>query len=355
MAKKELTVEQKGKIIELFKDRPEIEFITQQVFNDQYLDGRSWQGKLVAKFLVEKSMKYKTAQDFKRHNREIKELTDDDKAYIISAVQNGDSLLDVARVVYKDDNLKKLSSEWRKVQAYCTTHDITSLNEGDEVALGVFYAPKEIIRLVNIVNEAIGTNIKADNISGKYKAYFDKLRINLDNSRLRRIVSAYETKKDRDLFIDEFVRLTFEKPDLTPDELNLYLQIIRDTVSLEGLESKINKLNSMFLDMEDANDLNQRFSENLKACVDEKNQVTARIAATTKKLQGDRSERLKNKGDGETSFLAVVQLAQDEQERKNMLRLAELQRATITEEANKLESMDDFKCRILGVSKEDVV
>lgn len=355
MAKRELTVEQKGKILELFKDRPEIEFITQQVYNDPYLDGRSWQGKLVAKFLVEKHMKYKTAQDFKKSNREVKELTEDDKAYIISAIQNGDTILDVARIVYKNDSLQRLSTEWRKVQAYCTAHGV---NAGgiDEFALGTFQAPKDIVRLVNIVNEALGLSIKVDGVNnGKYKLYFEKLRTNLDNSRLKRIISAYESKKDRDLFVDEFVRLTFEKPDLTPDELNLYLQIIRDTVSLEGLEAKYNKLSAMFEDMEEAHDLNQRFSENLKACVDEKNQITKRIADTTKKLQGDRSERMKNQGRDDATVLTLIQMAQDQEERENMLRLARLQKAAISAEAERFENLDSWICRVMGVSKEEVI
>lgn len=353
MAKKELTDDQKAQILAEFKAHPQVEYLTQLAFNDKTIDGRSWQGILVKKFLVEHNLNYKTTKFEKREP--VRELTDDDKLYVISAIQNGENILNVARIVYKDDKIKRLSAEWRRVQAYCDVSGLVSQNEEDEVALGVYQAPRENSRLVNIVNSALGTTIQADKISGKYKSYFDKLRINLDNSRLKRILNAYESKKDRDLFVDEFVRLTFEKPDLTPDELNLYMQIVRDGISLEVLEAKINKMNVMFMDIEEAGELNQRFSENLKACVDEKNQVTKRIADTTKKLQGDRGERLKNTGKDEVSFIHIVQLAQEEQERKNMLRLAELQRAAISEEANRLESLDDFVCRIMGVSKEEVI
>jgi hypothetical protein len=353
MAKRELSEDQKQQILTEFKDHPNIEYLTQLAFNDKQLDGRSWQGKLVATFLVEQKLNYKTTKFQKREP--VRDLTDDDKLYAISAIQNGENILNVARIIYKDDNIKRLSAEWRRVQAYCEVAGISSQNEEDEVALGVYQAPRELARLVNIVNSAMGTKIEAEKVSGKYKAYFDKLRVNLDNSKLKRILNAYESKKDRDLFVDEFVRLTFEKPDLTPDELNLYMQIVRDGISLEVLEGKINKMNQMFMDIEEASELNQRFSENLKACVDEKNQVTKRIADTTKKLQGDRGERLKNTGKDEASFIAVVQMAQEEEGRKNMLRLAELQKATITEEANRLENMDSWMCRIMGVTKEDVV
>jgi len=350
---KKLTDAQKKLILDNFKDHPNIEYLTQLVFENDKLDGRSWQGKLVAAFLVEQKLNYKTTKFQKREP--VRELTDDDKQYIITAIQNGDTIVNVARIIFKDDSLKRLSAEWRRVQTYCEVAGLSSLNDEDEVAIGVYQAPRELIKLVNIVNGALGTKIEVDKVSGKYKAYFDKLKINLDNSKLKRILNAYESKKDRELFVDEFVRLTFEKPDLTPDELNLYMQIVRDGISLEVLEAKINKMNQMFMDIEEASELNQRFSENLKACVDEKNQVTKRIADTTKKLQGDRGERLKNQGRDEVSFLNIVQLAQEELERKNMLRLAELQRAAISEEANRLENLDDFVCRIMGVSKEEVI
>jgi len=353
MAKRELTEDQKKQILAEFKEHPNIEYLTQSAFNDKGLDGRSWQGKLVATFLVEQKLNYKTTKFQKREP--VRDLTDDDKLYVISAIQNGENILNVARIIYKDDNIKRLSAEWRRVQAYCEVAGVSSQNEEDEVALGVYQAPRELARLVNIVNGALGTKIEADKVSGKYKNYFDKLRVNLENSRLKRIINGYESRKDRDLFVDEFVRLTFEKPDLTPDELNLYMQIVRDSISLEVLETKINKMNQMFMDIEEAGELNQRFSENLKACVDEKNQVTKRIADTTKKLQGDRGERLKNQGRDDYTFLSIVRAFQEEDERREMLRQAEMERLAAETEVDRLASLEEWRARILGIYREDVV
>jgi len=350
----ELTPEQKKKVLELFKTDPNIETITQKVFDNKKLDGRCWQGKLVSKFLVEENLEYKTTKPDKKDT--TRELTPEDKEYIISAIKNGDTIIDVTRVIFRNDSLQRQSYEWRKVQTFVSANNLTPTNEQDDVAIGEYQAPKEIKRLVDLVNNALGYEFSAEKIvSGKYKTWFDRLRINLDNSRVRRIINAYESRRDRTLFIDEFIRLTFEKPDLTPDELNLYIQIVRDNVSLEVLEAKINKLNGMFLDIEEAHELKQNFSENLKACVDEKNQITKRIADTTKKLQGDRSERLKNNSREDLSILTIVNLIQDQEEREKALQLAEMQRAAISEEANRFENLDSWICRVMGVSKEEVI
>jgi len=38
-----------------------------------------------------------------------------------------------------------------------------------------------------------------------------------------------------------------------------------------------------------------------------------------------------------------------------MVKIAEMQKKVISEEANRLESMGEWKARVLGVSKEDVI
>jgi tRNA uridine 5-carbamoylmethylation protein Kti12 len=174
--------------------------------------------------------------------------------------------------------------------------------------------------------------------------------------RFIRICDSYLNHKDRDLFVEEFVRLTWDKPDLTADELNLYMNVCKDIVNGEVLTSHISTLNEMFSQMgDDPTEFSVKFSEMLGAKTSEYQQNQKRVSDTIKKLQGDRSDRLKNLAKDETSFVSIVQLAQEEQERKNMLRLAELQRAAISEEANRLENMDDFVCRIFGVAKEEVL
>ena len=45
----------------------------------------------------------------------------------------------------------------------------------------------------------------------------------------------------------------------------------------------------------------------------------------------------------------------EEEERKNMVRIAEMQKQVIKEEAQKLEGMASWKARVLGIGIEDVL
>jgi hypothetical protein len=51
----------------------------------------------------------------------------------------------------------------------------------------------------------------------------------------------------------------------------------------------------------------------------------------------------------------LVQFFQDEEERKNMVRMAEMQKEVIQQEAHRLEGMSEWKARVLGISQDDVI
>ena len=55
------------------------------------------------------------------------------------------------------------------------------------------------------------------------------------------------------------------------------------------------------------------------------------------------------------SFLSIVQLFQEEEERKTILKIAEMQKEAVKKEAERLEGMAEWKARVLGISQDDVI
>jgi hypothetical protein len=111
----------------------------------------------------------------------------------------------------------------------------------------------------------------------------------------------------------------------------------------------------MFDDAEDQQDLTVRLAELLKTKSEEYNQCEKRMESLIQKLQGDRSKRISSQQKQNASILALVQLFQEEEERKVMIKIADMQKKAAKKEADNLESMPDWKARVLGVSKEDVI
>ena len=76
------------------------------------------------------------------------------------------------------------------------------------------------------------------------------------------------------------------------------------------------------------------------------------------KLLGDlkqkRSDKLNRQIKASASILNLVEMWREEESRKKMLQLAELRKQVVKDEVEKLESMDEIKARILGLSKDEV-
>ena len=111
----------------------------------------------------------------------------------------------------------------------------------------------------------------------------------------------------------------------------------------------------MFDEVEDQTEMSVKLAEILKAKSAEYHQCEQRQESLIKKLNGDRSVRMKNKQDKYASILNLVQSFQEQEERNRMIEIAEKQKMLVEEEIDKLESMDSWKARVMGLRKEDVM
>jgi len=343
----ELTQEQKDQIINEFRSDPNIINITRKIFNDNKLDGRSKQGRMVIQFLAKNGLKVKTTKHEKA--KEIN-LDVDQVERVIEMAEDGMNTSEIADILF-NKTVKRLSNEWRAVNSILSQKEDQEPQDQNES----YVAPQALSRIIKKINDSTGYGLEESRMSRNQKHCCDKLRINLNNSRFVAIVNNYINTRDKELFEQEFIRLTWDKPDLTPDELNLYMNVCKEIINLELITSHLQKLNDMFESADDQDEMSIRLAEIIKAKSSEYHQCESRIENLTKKLQGDRGARLANKQKETASFLAIVQLFQEEEERKNMVRIAEMQKQVIKQEAQKLEGMASWKARVLGIGIEDVL
>ena len=347
-----LTTEQEDFLIKNYKKVTDLNILTKRCFEDDSLDGRNKEGKLVAAFLVEKGLDYKTTKPKKC---EKIELTEQQGAFIIDQAKDGISSLAIAKLVFPDKNVTALSNEQRTVLAHIQTVNPDFLPTQDSGALDSYIAPKATSRIIKKINDATGNTFDEQKLNRQYQVCVERLGIHLNNSRFLKIMNNYLDRSDRDLFEQEFVRLTWDKPDLTADEINLYLNVCKEIINLEVVSKHLNKLNDMFDVADDQTEMSVRLAEIIKAKSSEYHQCEGRIENLTKKLQGDRSTRMQNKTKDNASILSIVQLFQEKEERDNMVRMAEMQKMTAKKEAERLEGMAEWKARVLGISQDDVI
>lgn len=333
-------------------DMPDLIDLTKKCFGDESLDGRSKEGRAVRKFLVENSIKFKTTS---RIPAEVINLTKEQGEFIIQQAEEGLSSLEIAKIVFPSRNVKPLSSEQRVVLEKIREVNPDFLPSQDSGALNSYISPKSPSRIIKKINDATGLALNEQKLNRQKQICIDRLKINLSNSRFIKIINNFLNEGDRVLFEHEFIRLTWDKPDLTADELNLYLNVCKEVINLEVISAHLNKLNSMFDDADEQQEMSIRLAEIIKAKSGEYHQCETRIENLTKKLQGDRGERMKKMHKENASFLSIVQLFQEQEERETMVRIAEMQKQSIKEEAERLEGMAEWKARVLGISQEDAI
>lgn len=347
-----LTEEQEKFIKENVSKTLNLNDLTQKCFGDDSLDGRTKEGRAIRKYLIENNIDYKTTR---RKPTEKLELTDSNKEFILQQAQEGMSSLEIAKLIFPHKRVKPLSNEQRTVLAYINEINPDFVPSQESGAVNDYTPPKSSSRIVKKINDATGIGLEEGKLNRQKQICVEKLQINLSNSRFLKIINNYLNKQDRELFEQEFIRLSWDKPDLTADEINLYLNVCKEVINLEVVSAHLNKLNDMFDVADDQTEMTVRLAEIIKAKSQEYHQCETRIENLTKKLQGDRAERMKKSHKDNASFLAIVQMFQEEEERQNMVRMAEMQKKLIKEEAERMEGMAEWKARILGISKDDAI
>lgn len=350
-----LTPEQEAAILQAFEEVQNLDEITRKVFDNPELSGRNKEGQVVRKFLIEHGKPFKTRKKVKGENQ--LQLTEQQKEFAAREAEKGLSSLKIAAILFPDKEVKPLSLEQRAVYEVIKTinPDYVPTQDSEDSSINDYIGPKAISRIIKKINDATGSLLEEDKINRSTKICMDKLGINLNNSRFLTIINNYPSKKDRELFEHEFIRLTWDKPDLSSDEINLYLNVCKEIINLEVVSKHLNKLNEMFDVANEQDEMSVRLAEIIKAKSSEYHQCEGRIENLTKKLQGDRAERMKNKQKDNVSLLSLVQFFQDEDERGNMVKLADLQKKLVKDEAHHMEGMEEWRCRVLGLSIDDVV
>lgn len=348
----ELNEDHKEAILKEFEKTQDLMTITRNVFEDQELDGRSFQGRAVKKFLAGLNLK---ALNCKQGEKAMdKGLTVEQKEFLLSDnLEGGMTAIEAARLCFKDRSVAPLSAQHRLVQDFLKEFrpDLTA----EQQVFEKWIAPKALSRAIKKVNDWAGGNYDELTIPTKQKRGCEKLLQYLQSIRFRETINQFSTATDRELFESEFVRASWDKPDLTVDEQNLYINMCSNYVRLKHVQKRLDKLNR-FLDQADEGDeVSMRTTELIKATSEELNQCEKRIDSLSNSLNGSRQKRLQERGNNGGSILALVEAFQDREERARMIMKAQMQNKLIEDEANRLESMDEFKSRVLGISKREIL
>jgi hypothetical protein len=347
----ELNKEQKTFIDQNYLHIPDIDLLTRTLFKDDSLDGRNKEGKAVANYMIEKGYGYKT-----RVHKKAKKisLTEEQKELIGEYAQDDLSSLQISQLIFQDKEIKNLSTEQRAVAEFLKTNAPDFIRAPEVIERRQYVPPKSSTKVISKINDFVHSDIDEKKLKREEREYVEKLQGYLNSPRFAQLMNTYNCE-DAELFEAEFVRATWDKPDLTIDEVNLYINVCVDYINLKTINRNMEKLNRMFDEVDSQQEMSIKLAEILKAKSSEYHQCEQRQESLIKKLNGDRAVRTRNKQEKFASVLSLVQAFQIEEERIRMIELAEKQKLLVSEESDRLENMDSWKARVLGLRKGDVL
>lgn len=317
--------------------------LTRLIFDDQKIDARTKEGRLLRKFLSEENIPY-TTKAYEKQESIV--LTEEQKSYIKEHIDTKGKLT-LAREIFKNNKIKNLSMEARAVSEYIDY--ITGQDRS-----GIYSPPKAVSRVISKVNKYCNLALEESKLSTMDKERCMFLLNCLNSERFVRIISELE-EKDRDLFESEFITHTFDKPDLTPEEVNLYINLCGEYVSEVAIQRQIRLLDDRLEELTEDDKFSKPLADTIKTKIDERDSSKARQERLIGTLIGKRSERIKSQQNRNKDILSLVHAFMKEEERLRAIKIAERQRALVEKAVDDIESSSAFFARIVGPSRDEIL
>lgn len=341
---------------------PSLKEMVQIAFPDveeKYQDGRSKYGKCLKGFLASRDIKAKPSHEYV--GRTDVSLTEEMGEFIVN---NGHAMTDqdIARIIFNDHTLTNLHKETRLVTEFRRDNNINQTlflpADANPVPLEEYKPPRTMSMMVTRINKYVLNGIDKDKITSSQRREIEALIAYLHTYRFLHHIRNFDSQIDRDLYESSFVRYTYDKADLTQEEVDQYIVLSSEVVIASNIQRRVEHLQNLLDDA--ANDTDgRRISMSLVEAIgkaqNDYHQSVGRQNKLLNDLKEKRSDRLKNQIKENASIINLVQMWKEEESREKLIKLAELRKQVVREEIQKLSSMEEVKARILGISEDEVL
>lgn len=356
-----LTEEQKLIILKAWEQNtenpPSIAHLIGLAFPDieeKLKDGRSNHGKVVKHFLVERGFFTPLAKESKQKPAII--LNEEQKEYILNNCKTMKGI-EMARELFQNPSLSPVSIENRAVINHLKTID-PKIIYGGEVPEVDYKAPKRVEHVLARIKKYVSVTEDWDlrKLTPMQKKWCDNLMHYLHDFRFKRQIDSYEKVEDKITFESEFIKYTYNKAELEQEEISQYIALCSFVVTEFNIKQDIEILQA---NIRQEYDEHGRVSGNLvdalQSSREELNSCTLRQGKLYEALTEKRSEKLSKELKDKASLLNIIAAWKQQESRQQMLKLANERKNKLRKEIHELESLDEMKIRLLGLSVDEIV
>ena len=320
------------------------------------IDGRSQEARELKSYLAQHSVEPEGSHVY---HPKVVVLTDEHKEF---AVNNAGlmSAVHMARIAHNDETITNLHAEARAFNDFLQTLDpsVTVQDTNDVPDEQGYLPPKTFDKALLRANLYVAPKIDKKKITPKNRRGIESLVGYLNTYRFTHQMATYQTNSDRKLFESSFIRYTYDKSDLTQEEVDQYIVLATEVVIGSAIQARSERLQDL-LDTTAQDSEGRRVAMGLVQAISsaqtEYNQCVGRQHKLLGDLKEKRSDKLKNQINANASIINLVEMWKEEESRKKLIRLAELRKKSVKEEIKKLSSMDEVKARVMGISEDEVL
>lgn len=355
-----LTEEQQLKLLNEWNNRmenpPSLVELVQLAFGREDLDGRSKEGKAVKNFLATRQIKPKKSHEYQAKG--FIELSSEQKEYISNNC-NMMTGLEMSKILFKNDSLTNLCQETRSVLDFMKNipSNIKFNNtENENAATEGYRPPRSEERTIAKINKYVLDGIDKNKLTHKHKKEINSLISYMNTHRFIHQINIYDNESDRELFESSFVRYTYDKGDLSQEEVDQYIVLCTEVVISSSIQQTINVLqNQIELSMQEEGKISMTLVEASSTARKEYNDCVNRQQKLNNDLKVKRSDKLSKQVKETASVINLVQMWKEEDSRAKLLKMADMRKKTIEKEIDRLSTMDEVKCKILGISRDEIL
>jgi hypothetical protein len=355
-----LTEEQQLKLLNEWNNRlenpPSLVELVQLAFGRDDLDGRSKEGKAVKNFLATRQIKPKKSHEYQAKG--LIELSIEQKEYISNNCHTMTGL-EMAKILFKNESLTNLSQETRSVLEYMKNipNNIKFNNTENENTITEGYKPpRSEERMIVKINKYILDGIDKNKLTHKHKKDINSVIGYMNTHRFIHQINIYDNESDRELFESSFVRYTYDKSDLTQEEVDQYIVLCTEVVISSSIQQTINVLqNQIDLAIQEDGKIPMALVEASNTARKEYNDCVNRQQKLNNDLKVKRSDKLSKQVKETASIINLVQMWKEEDSRNKLIKMAEMRKQVVEKEIDRLSTMDEIKSKILGISKDEIL
>lgn len=313
------------------------------------------EGIAVKKFLA--SRKLKTAGYLLR--RGLIPLTDEQKEYIDN---NCDKLraFEMARILWKDIKINSVSRETKTIRDYLKSinHKVVFENTySSESADSEYRPPKTIDNICGRINKYVLEGVDFHKLTPRQKHNANALIGYLHTHRFVAQINSYTSLDDRELFESEFIRCTYDKGDLTEEDVDKYIVYATEVVTGKSILRRMDQFNTVLDEMlgEDARVFNQGLVDTITGLHTESNACIKRQQSLLNDLQEKRSDRLSQVRAENSSLTQLIDFWRDAVKRKQIVEYAKLRQAKLKDESGRIKDMDELVMQVWGLNPDELI